>query len=105
MGVNLVYITAGSKEEAAKIGGELIQSGLAACVNIIDHMNSIYMWEGKLQQDSEVVMIAKTMEQCVPALIDKVKSIHSYDCPCVVCLPVTQGHQPFLDWIAQSVTT
>jgi periplasmic divalent cation tolerance protein len=103
MKLNFVYMTAGSKDEARKIGKELVISRLAACVNILDNMNSVYMWEGKVQDDAEVVMIAKTSEDCIPRLIEKVKSLHSYDCPCIVSLPVVNGHQPFLDWIAEEV--
>jgi periplasmic divalent cation tolerance protein len=93
MGINFIYMTAGSKEEAREIGKQLVASKLAACVNILDNMNSIYMWDGEIQDDSEVVCIAKTM-------IEKVKSLHSYDCPCIVSLPVSDGHEPFLDWIS-----
>ncbi|MGD9313386.1 MAG: divalent-cation tolerance protein CutA, partial [Desulfobacterales bacterium] len=65
MAVNFIYMTAGSKAEAQKIGNALVESQLAACVNILDNMQSIYRWEGKLQQDSEVVLIAKTIESLV----------------------------------------
>ena len=99
----LIYMTAGSKDEATKIGKELVTNKLAACINILDNMHSIYLWEGEFQDDTEVVMIAKTTEDRVPALIEKVKSIHSYECPCIVSLPVSGGHQPFLDWIAAEV--
>ena len=98
-----IYMTAGSRDEATKIGKELVTSKLAACVNILDPMHSIYLWEGELQDDTEVVIIAKTTEERVPELIEKVRSIHSYECPCIVCLPVSGGHQPFLDWIAKEV--
>ena len=103
MTINFVYMTVGSKEEAVKIGEELVRSRLAACVNILDNMNSVYLWEGELQNDAEVVMIAKTTEDRIPELIEKVKSMHSYDCPCIVRLPVLGGHRPFLDWIAEEV--
>jgi periplasmic divalent cation tolerance protein len=103
MKINFVYMTAGSKDEAAKIGKELVTSRLAACVNILDNMNSFYLWQGKIQDATEVVMIAKTTEDRIPELIKKVKSIHSYDCPCIVSLPVLGGYQPFLDWIAKEV--
>jgi periplasmic divalent cation tolerance protein len=105
MRVNFIYMTAGSKEEARKIGQELVVARLAACVNILDNMNSFYMWQGELQDDTEVVLIAKTTEDRLPALIEKVKSLHSYDCPCIVSLPVSGGNQAFLDWIAAEVTT
>jgi len=103
MRINFIYMTVGSKEEARKIGKALVTAGLAACVNILDNMNSFYVWQGELQEDTEVVMIAKTTEDRVAQLIKKVESLHSYDCPCIVSLPVTGGHQPFLDWIAGEV--
>jgi periplasmic divalent cation tolerance protein len=62
MKVHLIYMTAGNKEEAKTIGKELITSGLAACVNIVDNMNSMYMWENELQDDNETILIAKTEE-------------------------------------------
>jgi periplasmic divalent cation tolerance protein len=104
MSVNFIYMTAGNKEEARIIGKELVASRLAACVNILDNMKSVYMWDGEAQEDSEVVLIAKTTRERVPDLVDKVKSIHSYECPCIVSLPVLDGHKPFLDWIAGEVS-
>jgi len=103
MQINFVYMTAGNVTEAKKIGEQLVSTGLAACVNILDNMNSIYMWEGRLQADAEVVMIAKTTAARVPQLVAKVKSLHSYKCPCIVSLPVLAGYEPFLDWIATQV--
>lgn len=103
MKINFVYMTAGTLEEAESIGKELVSSGLAACVNIIENMKSIYFWEGKLQKDTEVVLIAKTIKSKVPSLVEKVKSMHSYDCPCVISLPVSGGNRSFMDWIQDSV--
>jgi periplasmic divalent cation tolerance protein len=103
MTVNFIYMTAGNKEEARNIGKELVTSRLAACVNILDNMKSVYMWDGEVQEDSEVVLIAKTTRERLPELVEKVKSIHSYECPCIVSLPVLDGHKPFLDWIAEEV--
>ena len=103
MTVHFIYMTAASKAEARNIGKALVESRLAACVNILDNMQSIYRWEEEIQEDSEVVLIAKTTEKLVPRLIDKVKSLHSYDCPCIVSLPVIDGYPPFLDWIKTEV--
>jgi len=103
MKVNFIYMTAGSKDEARKIGKELVVARLAACVNILDNMNSFYMWQGEIQDDTEVVIIAKTTEDRVPALIEKVKALHSYDCPCIVTVAVSGGNQAFLDWIVEEV--
>ena len=99
MKLNLIYITAKDKGEARKIGRELVENRLAACINIIDNMNSIYWWEGKIQDDNEVILIAKTKESLVPDLIEKVKSMHSYKCPCIVSLPILNGNKDYLEWI------
>ena len=98
-----VYITTAHKDEARDIGRSLVQSRLAACVNILDHMNSMYFWQGEFQDDREAVMIAKTTEQRLPELIDFVKSHHSYECPCIVALPISDGNPAFIDWIADQV--
>ena len=101
MKANFIYVTAGSMNEAKKIGKALVSNRLAACVNIIDNMHSMYWWEEEIQNDNEVILIAKTMESLVPTLIDKVKSMHSYDCPCIVSLPILDGNKAFLEWIAE----
>lgn len=103
MKINMVYITAGNKDEAEFIGKTLVSSGLAACVNILPDMNSIYQWNGKIQNDAELVVIAKTLESKVPDLIEKIKSIHSYECPCILSLPVSDGNTAFMEWIADNV--
>ena len=103
MTVNLIYMTASSKTEAQKIGKALVESRLAACVNILDNMQSIYRWEQEIQQDTEVVLIAKTTGNLISQLIEKVIALHSYDCPCIVSLPISDGYPPFLDWIQAEV--
>lgn len=103
MDIRFVYMTAGDLGEAKAIGRELVESGLAACVNILPQMHSIYRWEGKIEEATEVVMIAKTAASRVPELTARVKSLHSYSCPCVVSLGVEDGYQPYLDWIRSSV--
>ncbi|OGB88599.1 dihydroorotate dehydrogenase [candidate division WOR-1 bacterium RIFCSPLOWO2_02_FULL_46_20] len=97
--LNFVYITTKDKAEARKIGRVLVESRLAACVNIIDKMESIYWWQGKIEQGNEAVLIAKTKEMLMPKLIAKVKALHSYECPCIVALPVSNGNKQFLEWI------
>ena len=103
MEINMIYITAGSKDEARMIGQTLVSTQLAACVNIIENMNSMYMWNGKLQDDKETVLIAKTTKECVSDLIKEVNKLHSYDCPCIVSLPVSDGNPAFLKWITEEV--
>lgn len=101
MELSFVYITAASAEEARRIGRSLVEERLAACTNVIDGMTSMYWWEGRVQEDSEAVLIAKTRESLVKALTDRVKALHSYTCPCVVALPIGQGNPDFLDWLAR----
>lgn len=103
MKAHLVYMTAGDMAEARRIGRALVEERLAACVNIIDGMQSIYRWEGKLAEGAEVVMIAKTVASKVPQLVARVEALHSYDCCCVLAFPVADGNSPFLDWIAAEV--
>jgi len=101
MKFNLIYITAKNKAEARKIGKALVKDRLAACVNIIDGMNSLYWWDGKIQDDKEAILIAKTRQSLTQKVIKKVKSIHSYDCPCIISLPISDGNKQFLNWIQE----
>jgi periplasmic divalent cation tolerance protein len=103
MGTAVVYMTTGDSTEARAIGKALIESKLAACVNIIDAMQSLYRWEGKLQEDRETVLIAKTTQEKVEDLKKMVVSLHSYDCPCILAFSVSNGHGPFMKWIADQV--
>ncbi|OEU68167.1 MAG: dihydroorotate dehydrogenase [Desulfovibrio sp. S3730MH75] len=99
MSVMFVYITAGDVEEAREIGSELIMRHLAACVNIIDKMESMYWWEGKIESFSEAVLIAKTVPELVEKLTETVKQLHSYDCPCIVAVESKEGNSEFFEWI------
>ena len=94
-----LYMTAGSVEEAKNIGKILVGQNLAACVNLLENMTSIYKWEEKLEESKEVIMIAKTRKTLMPKLIETVNSLHSYDCPCILELPIQGGDPDFLSWI------
>lgn len=96
----LIYITTNGPEEARAIGRALVEARLAACANILDPMTSIFQWEGKVQEGQETVLIAKTTAALVDALTAKVRELHSYDCPCVVALPIEGGNPAFIEWIA-----
>ena len=96
-----VYMTAKDKEEARTIGKALVRERLAACVNIMDSMNSMYWWEGEVQEDTEAVIIAKTKKSLVEKLVNQVKALHSYECPCVVSWPITAANPDYLAWIAR----
>ncbi len=93
------YITASDMEEARKIGTILVEEKLAACVNIFSGMQSMYMWKSRVEQSQETVIIAKTTESLQQRLLEQVRRIHSYECPCVVFLPVAGGNPEFLQWI------
>jgi periplasmic divalent cation tolerance protein len=99
MTVYMVYMTTGSKEEASEIGKVLITERLAACVNIYHPIESIYEWEGRIQMEAECACIAKTSEDRLPALIERVRGLHSYECPCIVAFPLAHGNPDFLKWI------
>jgi periplasmic divalent cation tolerance protein len=95
----LVYATFPSRAEAERIGGRLVEEGLAACVNILPGMVSIYIWEGKRQHDEECAMIIKSRGSLAAPIIRTVRSLHPYENPALVVLDIAGGSQPFLDWI------
>ena len=95
-----VYMTAASMEEAKDIGRILVKQNLVACVNLIENMISIYKWKEELEEGSEAVMIAKTRKKLMPQLIKTVTKHHSYDCPCILELPIQGGNAEFLQWVA-----
>lgn len=101
----LIYITTDGVEEAKAIGRALVEARLAACVNILDPMISMYWWDGKVTDGRETVLIAKTTAAHTEALIARVRELHSYDCPCVVALPISAGNPAFLDWIVAETET
>ncbi|MDA8230127.1 MAG: divalent-cation tolerance protein CutA [Magnetospirillum sp.] len=94
-----VYITVASPEQAVEIGRALVEARLAACANVLPGATAVYWWEGAVRQDSEAVLVAKTRAGLARAVVDKVREIHTYACPCVVCLPIVAGNPAFLDWI------
>lgn len=99
MDARMLYITAGSRDEAKKIGRALVEERLAACANVIDGMDSIYWWQGKLTDDREAVLIVKTRAELVATVTARVKALHSYTLPCVVALPILGGNPDYLEWI------
>jgi len=95
----ILYITVPTKEEGIAIGRALVEENLAACANVIDGLTSIFRWEGAVQEEGEALLIAKTDRALVDSASDLVKMEHSYDCPCIVALPIVGGNQQFIDWI------
>lgn len=96
----LLYITVPSALEANSIVRQLLEERLIACANVMAGATSHYRWQGKIEQAEEAVVFAKTTPALAERVIARVKSLHSYECPCIVTLPIMQGYSPFLDWIA-----
>jgi periplasmic divalent cation tolerance protein len=101
----LVYATFPSIGEAERIGGRLVDDGLAACVNILPGMVSIYVWQGQRQRDSECAMIIKSRTSHSERIVETVRSLHPYDNPAVVVMDIVGGSPPFLAWILAQTST
>jgi len=99
----IIFVTCANKEEAAKISQALVKDGLAACVNIIAGIESVFWWEEKVQTAEEVLLIAKSQKPKLDKIIALVKSMHSYQVPEIIAVPVIGGYQPYLDWINDSI--
>jgi len=98
----VVLITASSREEAEKIGSALVDDRLAACVNIIPEVRSLFVWEGKRQDERETLLVAKSRRPLLDRLVARVKMLHSYTVPEVIALPVVGGSRDYLDWVEAS---
>lgn len=103
MDIRFCYITASSKDEALNIGRALVEKKLAACVNVLDGMESLYWWEGKIATSREAVLIAKTDKKHVEPLIAMVKALHSYSVPCVLEIPIERGNSDYLKWLGENL--
>lgn len=101
MTYSLLYITAASRDEALTLARTLVEERLAACANVLGDITSFYWWDGSVQHGGEVALIAKTRTTRVPDAVKRVKDLHSYTCPCVVALPITDGNPAFLQWIGE----
>jgi periplasmic divalent cation tolerance protein len=102
----LVYITCTDTEQAVLIGKQLLKDKLAACINIIPKMHSVYLWpphSGKLEENDEVILLVKTMESKYKQLEKKIHEIHSYQTPCILALPVLHVDEKYYKWIKEEV--
>ena len=100
----IVLTTAGSQEEARKIAHALVDRRLAACVNIVPQVESIYRWQGKVESAAEWLLVIKTQASTFEKVRTTIKELHSYDLPECVMLEVAAGSQEYLDWIAENTT-
>ncbi len=95
----VVLVTSGSEAEATKIARGLVEQQLVACVNILPGIRSFFHWEGKVTDETEFLLIAKTVDSLFEQVATAVKSLHSYSTPEVIALPIQDGLQDYLDWI------
>lgn len=100
----IVLVTCGSRQEAETIARDLVERRLAACVNLLPGVTSVYRWQGAIEADEEVLLIAKTQRARFSALAERVKELHSYDLPEVIGAPIEAGLQAYLDWIDEECT-
>jgi len=99
----VVLMTAASREEAARLAEMLVGARLAACVQIMPEMESIYHWQGSIHRDPEVLLLAKTTAANFDELEREVRALHSYETPEIVALPVTSVSAPYLEWLTATV--
>lgn len=95
----VVLVTAKDKKEARKISTALIKAKLAACVNIVDKVDSLFFWAGKIDQAKESLLVIKSKKEKLPRIIKLVRSLHSYAVPEIIALPIIAGDKPYLRWI------
>jgi periplasmic divalent cation tolerance protein len=97
----VVYVTAPNEEEAGKIARSLVEDKLAGCVNIVKNMRSIYRWQGKIEDEDEVLMIVKTRKEHFAHIREMVKRLHSYSVPEIIALPIVAGSEDYLTWLKE----
>ena len=98
----VVFMTAANGEEATRLADMLVGAHLAACVQILPEMESVYRWEGKIERQSEVLLLAKTTRAKFDELEREVCALHSYDTPEIIAVPVITGSAPYLDWLKET---
>jgi len=95
----VVLITASGEDEAVKIARSLVEARLAGCVNIIKNIRSVYRWEETVEDEPEILMVAKTRKTLFHELIKKVQALHSYTVPEIIALPIIDGSEDYLKWL------
>ena len=99
----IVLTTAGSEDEARKIAYHLVENRLAACVNLIPRVESIYRWQGKIETADEWLLLIKTTVKKFPAVRDAIGELHSYEVPECIMLPIEEGSASYLQWLGDAV--
>jgi periplasmic divalent cation tolerance protein len=99
----IVFSTASTDEEAERIASALLEDRIAACVNIVPNVRSNYWWQGKIEKSEEYLLLIKTKKSLVSRVEEKIKSVHSYECPEVTAVEISEGSSDYLDWIDQTL--
>jgi periplasmic divalent cation tolerance protein len=99
----MVMLTAGSREEASRLAEMIVGARLAACVQILPEIESVYHWKGEVRREPEVLLLAKTTQARFPLLEREVRALHSYETPEIIALPVTRASAPYLEWLTAAV--
>lgn len=99
----VVFMTAASGEEAARLADMLVGARLAACVQILPEMESVYRWRGKIERQAEVLLIAKTTSEKFAEFETQVRALHSYEIPEIVAIPIRNLSAPYLEWLVKSL--
>ena len=97
--ISVIYTTLDNKQDARKIANFLIEEQIVACVNIIPNVISIYRWKGKIEEEKEFILIAKTVNENVIKTIKRIKELHNYELPDIIAMPVNNGYDEYLEYI------
>ena len=97
----VVFVTTKNIEEAEKIARKLVEEKLVACANILNGVKSIFQWEGKMDHAQETLLILKSRQELFPKIVKAVKSVHSYQLPEIIALPIVEGSEDYLNWIKE----
>lgn len=100
----VVLMTASSREEAMQLAELLVEKRLAACVQVLPEMTSIYRWQGKIQRDAEILLLAKTTSARFTELEQNIRAHHSYETPEIIAIPASEVSTPYLAWLIENVT-
>lgn len=101
MPISIVHVNTGGSAEAQRIGRILVEARLAASINVIGGISSVYRWDGAVRRRDEAQLIIKTRTDLVGKVIARVRELHSYECPGIVAVPVVDGNPDYLDWVAE----
>ncbi len=102
--VRVVLVTCKDDDQAGRIARKLVEGKMAACVSLVPQIRSLYVWQGKLEEAKETLLVAKTQAHLVKRLEASIREDHTYECPEILSMPVDQGFEPYLSWVRESTS-